>query len=160
MGYLELMSVNRISVRSCAFGRGVFARRRFRRHQVIGQVKGSLLHEGKASGEHLVDADSGLCLDPDPPFRFLNHSCRPNAELIVYGSYADPPPEAFVVALRSIRDGEQILIDYAWNADVAERCLCGEDACRGWIVSPLEAHRLCKVRRPGRKSSRLSLARA
>jgi hypothetical protein len=61
-------------------------------------------------------------------------------------------PETFVVALREIRVGEELLIDYAWDADLMERCFCGEDACRGWIVSQLEADRLRTIRDPRRRS--------
>lgn len=143
---LGLRSVRRVSVRGCALGKGVFACRRFRRHQVIGRVEGSLLQERQTAGEHIIDAGSGLCLDPHPPFRFLNHSCRPNAELVVSQARAGRLPETFVVALREIRVGEELLIDYAWDADLVERCFCGEDVCRGWIVSQLEADRLRTLR--------------
>ena len=43
-----------------------------------------------------------------------------------------------VVALRNVRAGEQLLIDYAWDADVSHPCRCGEEGCRGWIVSNRE----------------------
>ncbi len=154
-----MRGMRRVSVRRCALGKGVFACRRFRRHQIIGQVEGSLRRERQSAGEHLIDAGSGLCLDPYPPFRFLNHSCRPNAELVVSQARAGGLPETFVVALRELRVGEELLIDYAWEADLVERCFCGEDACRGWIVSRLEAARLRTIRDPRRRTRPLSTRR-
>ena len=131
-----------MGIRRCRLGRGVVARRTFRPRQVIGRVHGVLRPEREAVGVHPIDAGSGLCLDPDPPFRFLNHSCRPNAELVVFLPRAIRLPRIDVVALVGIPSGEELLIDYGWDADVAERCLCGENECRGWIVSQQEARRL------------------
>ncbi len=145
-----------VEIRRCRFGKGVFVRRRFRRYEIIGQVQGSLLRERDGSGYHLIDVGSGLCLDPDPPFRFLNHSCRPNAELVMHSAGAGLPMEiVVVVALRNVRVGEQVLIDYAWDADVWHPCRCGEDGCRGWIVSNREAGSL-RRNRPARGTARIA----
>lgn len=59
-------------------------------------------------------------------WRFLNHSCRPNAVL----------HERMLVANRAIAAGEQVSFDYESNEwDMAEpfACGCREASCRGWI---------------------------
>lgn len=40
----------------------------------------------------------------------------------------------WVYALRTIRAGEQLTIDYAWSAEAAIRCHCNTENCRGWVV--------------------------
>ncbi len=64
----------------------------------------------------------------DPPARFVNHSCAPNAR---GGGERD-------AALRDIAAGEEITVDY-----VAERvpgldlaCRCGAPGCRGHLRTP------------------------
>ncbi len=63
---------------------------------------------------------------------FLNHSCEPNAGF--KGQIA-------VVAMRDIRSGEQITIDYAMVLFHPQRgpayrldCLCGTPSCRGRVT--------------------------
>jgi len=52
--------------------------------------------------------------------------------------------EIWVEALRDIMPNEELTIDYAWPADRAMRCLCGQPQCRGWIVDPAERELLPK----------------
>jgi hypothetical protein len=94
--------------RSAIHGRGVFARRDVRPGAVIARYRGRRIErEGTYVATH-VDADgterwheiTGL-------LKFLNHSCRPNAELRGFR----------LRALRPIARGQEITIDY------------GEDAC-------------------------------
>lgn len=76
-----------------------------------------------------IEADGAL---PDAemrrrhPWRFLNHSCEPNAR--VHGQT--------LVATRPIADGEQITFDYTTTeARMAEPfdCVCGAEACIGTV---------------------------
>ena len=112
-----------------------------------------MLVRGVGEGEkHLIDVGSASCLDPDPPYRFLNHSCRPNSELVMNSVRVNQPVEVVVVALQKIQAGDELLIDYAWDAEVAEPCYCGENECRGWIVSKRDASRLLRNRAASRRS--------
>ena len=52
--------------------------------------------------------------------------------------------EIWVEAIRDIMPNEELTIDYAWPADRAARCLCGQPQCRGWIVDPAERELLPK----------------
>ncbi|HZS08458.1 MAG TPA: SET domain-containing protein [Blastocatellia bacterium] len=75
----------------------------------------------------------------DHPFWFLNHSCNPN---VAYRDWAAAEDDTVVslVALREIRPGDQVTIDYSTmtTSDDGEEegvpwtmeCLCGEGDCR------------------------------
>lgn len=77
-------------------------------------------------------------LEPDPPFKFLNHSCTPNSVFQSYDIRSSgsevPERRVFVIAFRAIRPGEEITIDYRWPAAMAIRCRCGCSNCRGWVI--------------------------
>ncbi|MFH1354172.1 MAG: SET domain-containing protein-lysine N-methyltransferase [bacterium] len=57
----------------------------------------------------------------------VNHSCEPNCGM--QGNYK-------IVAMRDIKSGEEITIDYAMleNADYELACLCGSEVCRGTVT--------------------------
>ena len=71
-------------------------------------------------------ADEGVCramddrraLEPDPPFRFLNHSCDPNCEIVREEKGPDAP-RLIVVTLAPLRRGAQLTIDYGWLTVIA-----------------------------------------
>ena len=63
-----------------------------------------------------------------PPFRFVNHSCNPNAAL---------DADLFLYSLRLIKSGEEITWDY--SSSMLERswtmnCTCGAPHCRKLIT--------------------------
>ncbi|HEX2734832.1 MAG TPA: SET domain-containing protein [Polyangiaceae bacterium] len=154
-------SIRGISVRRTPVGRGVFATRAFRKNQVIGQMRGSVITTDDYDAEYAVDLGRLGVLDPWVPFRYLNHSCEPNAQLVMHGPEAGSPPTMWVEALRTIRAGEQITIDYAWPADSAIRCLCGSRKCRGWVVSERDARALAlKAQRQARASEKANAEKA
>ena len=61
-----------------------------------------------------------------PKQDFVNHSCEPSGGL---------RGEAVLVAMRDIKEGEEITFDYATTEciDGEWECLCGTPACRGTI---------------------------
>jgi len=133
-----------ISVRKTVVGRGVFATRRFKKSEVIGQMRGSVVVDDDYDPDYAVDLGAHGTLEPWAPFRYLNHSCEPNAELVMMEPEDDEPPTMWVESRRAILPGEQITIDYMWPAEEAIPCLCGTRRCRGWVV---EAKLLNKVAR-------------
>ena len=61
---------------------------------------------------------------------YINHCCDPNCEW----DFTDD--EAYVLAVRDIAAGEELTIDYAYDAaGPLERCGCGAEACRGMLNS-------------------------
>lgn len=61
----------------------------------------------------------------EPPGCYINHSCEPNVEERDRVGYA----------LRDIKKGEEITIDYDKNAYIEKpfECKCGSENCRGLV---------------------------
>jgi uncharacterized protein len=73
------------------------------------------------------------------PARFINHSCDPNCEAVIYDSR-----RIWIEAIREIAPGEELLYDYQYertddHTDEDEEfyvCRCGAPNCRGTILAP------------------------
>lgn len=143
-----MASTSGVRIKKTHVGNGVFATRPYRKDQVIGQMTGSVITDDNYDPDYVVDLGKAGVLEPAPPFRFLNHSCQPNAALIEYDAEPGDNPTMWVEALRAIQPGAQITIDYGWPADSAIPCLCGAAKCRGWVVAeselPKVLHRVAK----------------
>jgi hypothetical protein len=130
---------NRVRTGRTRVGKGVFAQRWYRTGQIIGEIRGVVIHDQSYSSEHCMDLGDGGCLEPDPPFRYLNHSCEPNCSFRWHDLRDDRQPRprrrVFLYASQVIRPGEELTIDYAWPAAAAIPCRCGTPSCRGWIVA-------------------------
>lgn len=137
-----------LSIRRTPYGKGVFAKKAFRKNQAIGEVGGRVRDvDDDYDDSYVMDFSEGV-LEPSAPFRYLNHCCEPNAELVeVEPADAADPSSMWVYALRTIRPGDQITIDYAWPAHAAIQCGCGVSSCRGWIVDPGEINQLTAKQR-------------
>ncbi|HWB14295.1 MAG TPA: SET domain-containing protein-lysine N-methyltransferase [Pirellulales bacterium] len=125
-------------MRRSRIGRGVFSRRSYVDGDMIGEILGTVIDEPDYSSPYCYSMGDERSLEPDPPFRFLNHSCRPNS---VFEPHDVKSPETgaierrvFVLALGPIRRGEEITIDYRWPPAMAIRCQCGSSNCRGWVI--------------------------
>jgi uncharacterized protein len=128
-----------LRVARCRIGQGVFATKSWTTGQLIIEVTGTILRAEETSEDHF-EIDDELVLVPDRPCRFLNHSCAPNAEL--YHSQSSKRSRLWLHALRRIRPGEEITIDYGCAAEDPMPCRCGAPRCRGWIVAVEELPRL------------------
>ena len=61
-------------------------------------------------------------------FRFINHSCAPNTFFRI------TPERAEIYALRDIRRGEELTVDYGESQhDGTLPCRCGAPSCRGFL---------------------------
>lgn len=138
-----------VRVGKARIGRGVFATASIAAGRKIGDIAGRVRAEGETSQDHF-ELDDGLVLEPRAPFRYLNHSCEPNALVVIW--VETTPPSLWVEALRDIERGEEITIDYAWSAADAIRCRCRSARCRGWVVAEKELPRLLRLRRAAAKS--------
>lgn len=127
----------RVRVKETAIGRGVFARRPLAADCIISEIAGQVMHIDFES-DYCMDLGGRAVLEPHPPFRFLNHNCDPNCELVLWkrrkGS-CKKIPRLWIVATRRIRKGEELTIDYSWPAVGAVPCLCGSERCRGWVAN-------------------------
>ena len=128
-------------------GQGLFATKKFRKNANIGTITGKTFSDPDYGSEYCIDLGDNFSLEPSKPFCYLNHCCDPNAKL--YLIYEDDTPgedrQVVLEALKSIKSGDEITIDYEWPADSAIKCGCGSKKCRGWVVDPEELHLLEEV---------------
>ena len=114
----------------------MFANRRFRQDDLIGEISGQLIHDADYGSDYCFELDRGRWIEPVSPFRFINHSCDSNCEFDYSDSVvANRETRIFLFAARSINVNDQLTIDYNWAAESAIPCLCGAPTCRGWIVA-------------------------
>ncbi len=121
-----------LAIANCAFGRGVFAGVDFQQGEQILQFTGpqiglaAALRKGELQGNTLqISPDSYI--DIEEPGVLVNHSCEPNSGVV---------NDSFLIALRSIRAGEEITYDYSttmldgtWELT----CHCATKECRGIV---------------------------
>jgi uncharacterized protein len=125
------------SAPSAIEGTGAFAAVTIPRRAKIGEVTGELISirtaRRRAQGSCrmcLIDISSTRALDctGGNVLRFVNHSCRPNAFLRVFGERVE------VYAKRNIRNGEEITVDYGESPHSGGmKCRCGHPDCRDRI---------------------------
>ena len=135
----------RVLIGPAKHGQGVFAKRPFARHEIISDVDGEILSDPNHESDYCIDLGDGLTLEPSTPFRYLNHSCQPNCEIILLldeGNLSDVPRVCLQALLNSIDGGDELTIDYGWPAVVSIPCRCGSSQCRGWIVHSQELSNL------------------
>ncbi len=127
----------RVGPASC--GVGVFALKHFRGHELLGPIRGTVMDDPQYESEYCMEAGDGLAFEPAAPFRYLNHSCRPNCALVQLGPADDDASpgrtQLWLETLTEIVPGAQMTIDYGWPAENAVPCRCGSPECRGWIVA-------------------------
>lgn len=139
--------------RSSLHGTGVFAAKDI--------PAGTYIMEYKGKRISAKTADNAPPSDPNDPFhtfyfslsngkiidggnqgndsRFINHSCEPNCE----GHENAQGTRVYIVALRDIAEGEELLYDYALTIDdeitpelkAQYTCLCGAESCRGTMLA-------------------------
>jgi len=127
-----------------AMGLGVFAVKPFRSEETIGRVCGTVVNDPEHESDYCIELYNGAAFEPASPFRYVNHSCRPNCALVQAEADDEQPaePEVWIEAVAEIQAGEQLTIDYAWPAEAAIPCDCHSPECRGWIVAEDELHHL------------------
>ena len=123
--------------RSSIEGRGAFAQASIPGRAKIGEITGELISirtaRQRAKGRCrmcLIDISGTQALDctKGNVLRFLNHSCRPNAYLRVYGKRVE------VYARQAIRSGEELTVDYGESPHSGGmKCRCGRPDCRDRI---------------------------
>ena len=121
---------------------GVYARRKLRKGMIVGELTGEIIDDPDYWSSYCVDMGGPFSLEIEPPLRFLNHCCVPNCAIVYDEEDEDlreeEPTPLYLEVLATIQPGEQLTIDYAWNAAGAIPCLCGHEECRGWVVDPEE----------------------
>jgi hypothetical protein len=140
---------DRLEVKATHLGRALFATFAFEAEELLGEVVGTIIDDPDYSSDYSVDLGRSAVLEPAEPFRFLNHSCEPNCELIRWQYRRFNKRRYYRVwlqTLRTIAAGEELTIDYCWPASAAIPCSCQSSKCRGWIVNPEELDQLLVTR--------------
>lgn len=128
-------SSEKVQVRNTArYGRGVFARRKIRRGEVVAVFDGPIYddefpHWTRDMLKYTIQIGPTLWRDSTGPARYMNHSCDPNCGIRGLNK---------VVAMREIQKGEEL----TWDYEMTERstwlkmkCRCGSAICRKVIGS-------------------------
>jgi SET domain-containing protein len=123
--------------RSRIVGRGLFAGTRIAGRAKIGEFEGEKITlteaRRRAKGRRIIaivelERHALDATHTGRGFRFINHSCDPNT------FFRCTPTRAEVYALRTIRAGEELTVDYGESQhDGKLPCRCGAANCRGSI---------------------------
>jgi SET domain-containing protein len=120
-------------------GKGVFAARDFRKGEVVLKwdtgtelTKKEVKKLPERERKRYVTYLHGKIILMKPPERYVNHSCNANTDP---RNYCD-------VAVRDIKDGEEITSDYSKSCDPDFRmkCNCGSEKCRKIIRAYSKKH--------------------
>lgn len=120
-------------------GKGVFALKNFRKGEMIFiNLRGKLVNRKdlakilKSEGDHLNEIGKTTWEIMNPPGRFVNHSCRPSA-----ASKESSKKKVPYIALRAVKKGEEITVDYRISAHTGNswKCHCGSKNCKDFVVS-------------------------
>ncbi len=116
-------------------GTGIHATKSFKRGETIFIFNGDPIHwvvkdqKTSLAGPNWVGFKKDTWIVVKAPGIYLNHSCKPNAG--IQGAKK-------IVALRRIKAGEEVTIDYSITEEDPlwyMNCLCGEPDCRKKIRS-------------------------
>lgn len=131
----------KIRVGSTPLGLGVFACDLIANGTDLGEIRGTIIDDVDHQSDYCMDLGETLSLEPEPPYRYVNHSCEPNCQLVQFESGdadIEEQPVLNIEVIRDIQPGEELMIDYSWPAEEAIPCGCGTASCRGYIVDPEE----------------------
>lgn len=134
-------------------GTGIFAARDIPAETLIFEYFGARISQEEADAQPSADPDnpfhtfffslsSGEIIDGGQngnDARWINHSCEPNCE----AQEDDSGERVYIVALRDIAEGEELLYDYGLVIDDVltdtlkqqYHCLCNAPSCRGTMLA-------------------------
>ncbi|MBL8326571.1 MAG: SET domain-containing protein-lysine N-methyltransferase [Rubrivivax sp.] len=117
-------------------GHGAFAAEPIASRLKIGEIRGEAISVAEARiratrSERImiVELSARKAIDfskSTDPMRFTNHSCQPNARLVIRNGRVE------FYARRAIAPGEEVTVDYGeTHHDGKLACRCGAPGCRG-----------------------------
>jgi uncharacterized protein len=118
-------------------GKGVLAKRDFKKGDIVFILKGQITHwivkdeKTSSAGPNWIGIAHNVWLDPAYPYMYLNHSCDPNIGI---------KGKVTFIALRNIKKGEEVVFDYSTTEDdlfweLPFKCMCKAKNCRSRIRS-------------------------
>ncbi len=117
-------------------GKGIFSKVNIKKDEILFIVKGTT-KKGDYNSKFYTEGPNWLALEKNKwlspydknPWRYINHSCNPNAGL---------KGKVTVVAMKEIKKNKQITIDYSITEDDPYwkmKCICEQKNCRKIIRS-------------------------
>lgn len=117
-------------------GQGAFAAEAIPPRLKIGEIRGESISVAEArirATRHerimIVELSARRAIDfskSADPMRYTNHSCQPNARLVIRNGRVE------FYAARAIKPGEEITVNYGETHHEGRlRCCCGAPGCRG-----------------------------
>lgn len=121
-------------IRSPVQGYGLITTRRRKKGSVITNVEGVLWRaKERRDDTYSLILEPGIFFDMVDQTRWVNHSCEPNV-VVEAGVTKAGNGWAQLQALRDLEPGEELFYDYGFPPALKQRCHCGAQTCRGWIV--------------------------
>ena len=117
-------------------GQGAFAAEAIPPRRKIGEIRGesigvqeARIRATRTARIMIVEVSPRKAIDfsrSSDPMRYTNHSCRPNARLVIRDGRVE------FYARRAIEPGEEITVDYGETHHEGRlACRCGAPGCRG-----------------------------
>lgn len=121
-------------------GRGMVVLDSVKKNTIISIIKGKNFKKENKTLQDVfghpdwVGIGKNIWIDPNPPYKYINHSCNPSAGI---------KGKVTLVALRDLKAGEEVTLDYSTiEADTRWRlpntCRCGSKNCRK-VIGPIQA---------------------
>ncbi len=137
---------------STIHGHGAFAARALKRGEAIGRYTGRRYAPDEIDSRDwdtavtfvfgLSDGSVIDGMEGGNATRHINHSCAPNCTAFEVED-EQGRPAIVIEALRPIKAGEELFLDYGLDAGSGEPedfvCRCGAKACRGSMLAPTAA---------------------
>ncbi|KXJ90586.1 hypothetical protein Micbo1qcDRAFT_234509 [Microdochium bolleyi] len=131
-------------------GHGIRANRCFEPNQIIMEYTGEIITEEECDRRmnekykdnecyYLMLFDQNMIIDATTGSiaRFVNHSCKPNCQMIKW-IVSGQPRMALFAGDKPIQTGDELTYDYnfdPFSAKNVQKCLCGSENCRG-VLGP------------------------
>lgn len=123
------MNENIIVKKSKINKKSVFAARNFRKGDVVLKWNPKILEKSEVEKlkdnqkHYLYEVGKNKYFLMQPPEKLVNHSCEANTQV----------KNSCDVAIKNIKRGEEITLDYGKGGSVSFICRCGSKNCRGMI---------------------------
>lgn len=124
--------------RSRIHGKGLFARSGIPARRKMGELSGEVITQAEARRRArkygsimIVELGDGTAIDATlrgNHFRYVNHSCSPNAYMRVFNGRLE------FYTLREIKPGEELTCNYGeTHHEGTLACRCHSEGCQGYI---------------------------
>lgn len=120
----------KLKVKRSSAGLGLFADEDIPKDTCLIEYIGKIIstkEEDSLNNKYLFEIDNKITIDGSPRYntaRYINHSCRPNAEAILKDK------RVFIMSTKKIKAGEEISYDYGkeyWNEYIKPNgCRCSK----------------------------------